>query len=113
VERQDIFVKHRASLKQIKKTLKSFHNNKLTFLLVPCSVPSENVCLNNGTCYVNAGTVLCLCQPGYQGAYCEILVDNCDSCPCLHGGTCNNSVNSYTCFCTQYYTGANCEIGKL
>ena len=62
---------------------------------------------------MNAGTVLCHCLPGYEGAYCEIMIDNCDSCPCLHGGTCTNAVNNYTCSCTQYYEGFSCEIGKM
>ena len=62
---------------------------------------------------MNAGTVLCHCLPGYEGAYCEIEIDNCDSCTCLHGGTCTNAVNNYTCSCTQYYEGFSCEIGKM
>ena len=69
--------------------------------------------MNNATCYVNSGQVLCVCQPGYIGYLCEQLVDNCDSAPCLHGGTCSNRVNNYTCTCTKFYTGRNCETGKL
>ena len=73
----------------------------------------DNVCKNNATCYVNSGRVLCKCPPGYEGAYCEILIDNCEDVPCLHGATCNNMVNNYTCSCTIYYEGNNCENGEI
>lgn len=68
--------------------------------------------MNNGTCWVNNGRVLCTCQPGYEGILCEVLIDNCDSVPCQHGGGCTNQVNNYTCNCTEYYTGRNCETGN-
>lgn len=52
-----------------------------------------------------------MCEPGYQGALCEIKVDNCLSVPCLHGATCHNKVNNYSCDCTSFYKGRHCEIG--
>lgn len=79
---------------------------------VPC-LTADNVCLNNGSCWVNNGRVLCTCPPGYQGVLCEQLIDNCDSVPCLHGGDCINKVNNYTCNCTEFYTGRNCETSKI
>ena len=70
---------------------------------------TENKCMNNGTCYVNSGRVLCICPSGYVGSLCEQLTDNCDAVPCKHGATCTNLVNNYTCSCTEYYTGPTCD----
>ena len=78
-----------------------------------CNETEADKCQHNGTCYINSGRVLCTCKEGYQGAYCEIMVDNCESVPCLHGAACTNQVNNYTCECTPYYNGRNCEIGKI
>ena len=59
------------------------HFNLLSLVLCQAS---DNVCENNGTCYINSGRVLCKCLPGYTGLLCEFLIDNCDSVPCFHGG---------------------------
>ena len=71
--------------------------------------------MNNGTCYVNGGRVICDCQAGYTGVLCQIEIDFCNTAnyPCLHGGTCNRMVNNYSCSCTEYYEGWNCSDGKL
>ncbi|CAF0768657.1 unnamed protein product [Brachionus calyciflorus] len=85
-------------------------NNYICEAQLPCNETENGKCFNNGTCYINSGRVLCVCKDGFQGAYCEIMVDNCNSVPCLHGGTCTNSVNNYTCECTPFFKGRNCEI---
>lgn len=60
---------------------------------------------------MNAGTALCYCPNGYQGNYCEIMIDNCKSSPCYHGGTCKNLPNNFSCSCTPYYDGYKCDNG--
>lgn len=81
----------------------------LNKIKVPCQT-ADNMCKNNGTCYVNSGRVLCTCIPGFVGVLCEQQVDNCDSGPCKHGATCTNLVNNYTCECTKFYSGRNCDV---
>ena len=90
----------------------SFTSSYICEAQVPC-LQADNVCLNNGSCFVNSGRVVCKCPIGFVGSLCEEQVDNCESVPCLHGGTCNNLVNNYTCDCTIYYAGRNCENGKF
>lgn len=82
----------------------------LICLKVPC-LPSQDVCSNNSTCYVNSGYVQCICLPGYIGSRCTDLEDNCQSWPCQNGGQCINQVNNYTCSCSKWYTGPDCSIG--
>ena len=66
--------------------------------------------MNNASCFVNGGRVLCICPPGYEGTLCENVVDMCLSVPCLHGGTCTNRIDGYNCTCTKYYNGTNCSV---
>ncbi len=78
---------------------------------MPC-LPTDNVCQNNGTCYVNSGRVMCTCQSGFEGIYCEKMIDYCSiSKPCQHGGTCTSKVGAYKCSCTDFYKGNTCETG--
>jgi hypothetical protein len=91
---------------------KSFGASYICEAQVPCQ-PSDNVCQNGGSCYINSGRAVCKCPIGFVGTLCEEQVDNCESVPCKHGGTCNNLINNYTCDCTLYYAGRNCDDGKL
>lgn len=80
---------------------------------MPC-LPTDNVCQNNATCYVNGGRVMCLCQNGFEGVYCEKMVDYCSILkPCQHGSSCISKVGTYQCTCTEFYKGINCETGEL
>jgi hypothetical protein len=54
-------------------------------------------------------SVTCTCAPGFQGPFCDINFNECQSNPCQFSGTCNDLVNSYDCSCHAGYTGVHCE----
>lgn len=55
----------------------------------------------------------CICHAGYEGAFCEFEVNECDSQPCRNGATCHNLINAYRCLCPRGYAGLNCEVKEL
>ena len=42
---------------------------------------------------------------GFQGIFCQMNVDECESSPCLHQSQCIDHINGYTCDCLPGYTG--------
>ncbi len=76
----------------------------------PCKQGSE--CLHDPA----FNTYKCLCQPGYTGSACNVLIDVCASFPCTNGGRCGNrkngvvTANYYECICPSGFTGFNCEV---
>ncbi|XP_066526626.1 low-density lipoprotein receptor-related protein 1-like isoform X2 [Hoplias malabaricus] len=66
------------------------------------------VCLNGGSCVLNARKQpKCRCQPNYGGDRCE--VNQCRD-YCQNGGTCTASpTGSPTCRCRAGFTGPNCN----
>jgi hypothetical protein len=56
-----------------------------------------------------AGSIVCLCEPGYRGDLCESEFDNCDPDPCLNGGECFDGDNAAYCMCPEGWDGATCE----
>ncbi|XP_063966506.1 protein crumbs homolog 1-like [Lytechinus pictus] len=59
--------------------------------------------------YANASGYVCVCQDGYEGANCEVNIDECASNPCTNGATCNDDVNKFDCQCVTGYDGDFCE----
>ena len=45
---------------------------------------------------------------GFEGARCQINVDDCDGHLCQNGGRCVDGVNTYSCECPPEYTGQYC-----
>ncbi|CAH1785690.1 unnamed protein product [Owenia fusiformis] len=85
---------------------------------------SNDPCLNGATCNefnVTSGSFNviqfnCSCAGGYEGKYCENMIDYCnladpvDSNPCVRGNCSNNMTTlNYTCTCDTGFTGFNCE----
>nr|CAH8828012.1 unnamed protein product [Trichobilharzia regenti] len=87
---------------------------------------SKTPCLNNGTCHNNTSltigsdisSVMCSCQPGFSGPYCENTVDYCTQMHCLNGGKCllqddadhsEGTETKYTCKCQPGFSGKQCE----
>ncbi|XP_067287513.1 low-density lipoprotein receptor-related protein 1 isoform X2 [Pseudorasbora parva] len=70
----------------------------------PCSL----LCLNGGTCVLNARKQpKCRCQPNYGGDRCEL--NQCRD-YCKNGGTCTASpTGAPTCRCLAGFTGPNCN----
>ncbi|XP_067105088.1 lactadherin-like isoform X2 [Osmerus mordax] len=81
----------------------------------PCS-PSP--CRNDGTCEVITSTrrgdvfseYVCKCQPGFEGAHCQINVNDCANQPCRNGGMCRDLDGDYACQCPSPYVGKQCQL---
>ncbi|KAG7457214.1 hypothetical protein MATL_G00244140 [Megalops atlanticus] len=87
---------------------------------VDISECSSNPCLSGGRCVElswkglygiepllptnynqqHAAGFVCGCQSGFQGAFCEEDVNECDQNPCQNGGSCSNYPGGYTCNCS-------------
>ncbi|XP_062327236.1 EGF-like repeat and discoidin I-like domain-containing protein 3 isoform X2 [Osmerus eperlanus] len=81
----------------------------------PCS-PSP--CRNDGSCEVITSTrrgdvfseYVCKCQPGFEGAHCQINVNDCANQPCRNGGMCRDLDGDYACQCPSPYVGKQCQL---
>ncbi|KAG7276873.1 hypothetical protein CRUP_008010, partial [Coryphaenoides rupestris] len=84
----------------------------------PCS---PNPCRNDGSCEVISptrrgdvfGGYLCRCQPGFDGAHCQINVNDCADQPCKNKGVCRDLEGDYTCQCPSPYVGKQCQMALL
>ena len=52
----------------------------------------------------------CQCLPGFNGTYCELRKNLCNSNPCLNNATCSSGFGSYLCTCPPNYAGVNCQF---
>ena len=48
---------------------------------------------------------ICNCVMGFEGARCEVDVDECAPIPCLNGGTCQDMVGGFLCTCVAGFQG--------
>lgn len=75
----------------------------------------ECACKNGGNCTAwglwakDRTASACVCPSRYNGSWCEIDKQSCDSAPCMNGGTCSIGV-AYSCTCAPGFEGPNCEI---
>ncbi|KAL5012152.1 hypothetical protein ScPMuIL_010703 [Solemya velum] len=72
-----------------------------------------NPCANGGTCLIEDSWSVgppCRCEEGFEGVYCEIVVNRCDYrySICYNNGTCVNGDNYFTCICSEGFTGSVC-----
>ncbi|XP_076444633.1 uncharacterized protein LOC143282756 isoform X2 [Babylonia areolata] len=72
-----------------------------------CNIGSP--CKNGGTCATGNHVASCECPDGYNGQYCEEIVDPCSSNPCYFGGTCTANGTDFNCACITGTTGDRCE----
>ncbi|KAK3560427.1 hypothetical protein QTP86_008449 [Hemibagrus guttatus] len=89
-----------------------FTGTRYGFSGLHCSVVDNEcqrvVCSNGGTCWNIQGGFFCDCRPGYEGRFCDYIIDHCASTPC-HQGQCSNFLTGYACHCPFGVTGVNCE----
>ncbi len=56
------------------------------------------------------GTTSCECEPGYEGATCDVDTDECAAMPCKNGGTCaEGDIAEFSCTCPEGFGGPTCE----
>lgn len=46
----------------------------------------------------------------YEGANCEVDIDECLANPCLNNGVCYDNYGGYICHCPNGFEGQNCEL---
>ncbi|KAG7230612.1 hypothetical protein INR49_025329, partial [Caranx melampygus] len=66
---------------------------------------SPNPCQNRAICRTHRDGYSCFCVPGYQGAHCQVDVNECISQPCRNGATCVDRVGRFSCLCPPGFTG--------
>ncbi|XP_065193730.1 neurogenic locus notch homolog protein 1-like [Sycon ciliatum] len=63
-------------------------------------------CSGQGVCDNNQ---VCRCNPGFTGAICDAMTDECGSMPCQNGGTCNDLGLVFECNCPTGTSGDLCQ----
>ncbi|XP_060890100.1 protein crumbs homolog 1 isoform X1 [Labrus mixtus] len=71
---------------------------------------SPNPCQNRAICRIRGDGYSCFCVPGFQGAHCQIDVNECVSQPCRNGATCVDRVGTFSCLCPRGFTGPTCAL---
>lgn len=71
---------------------------------------SPNPCQNSAICRARGDGYSCFCVPGFQGAHCQIDVNECASEPCRNGATCEDRVGNFSCLCPPGFTGEWTEL---
>ncbi|XP_067326675.1 cubilin [Anolis sagrei] len=85
-------------------------NLEQSFLTKACN---SNPCQNSGTCINLLDAFFCLCPDNWQGPFCSVDVNECQSyagtpLACQNGATCVNTPGSYSCICTPETYGPFC-----
>lgn len=76
--------------------------------------PIQSIKIHNSFLFVNfaqqIGRYTCECNAGYEGAVCEIEINECERYqPCVHGH-CDDRVGTYLCNCDPLWGGQNCSV---
>ena len=73
--------------------------------------PGGKPCQNQGWPTGKTERCKCLCMAGFEGAYCEVNIDDCKlpNQLCSGTGKCIDQINGYRCECKPGYIGDNCE----
>ncbi|CAI9734458.1 protein jagged-1b-like isoform X3 [Octopus vulgaris] len=69
--------------------------------------------MNNGWCEDQVNGYKCHCRPGWQGAQCQLDVDECKDSTCVNAIYCRNLQGSYECQCQASWTGKNCDMNII
>nr|CAD7258850.1 unnamed protein product [Timema shepardi] len=80
---------------------------KLTILFF---VYQSSPCQHGSECIDGINSYSCNCtDTGFEGAHCELNIDDCVSNPCTHGARCIDGIKDYYCECFAGYEGKNCQ----
>ena len=83
------------------------------YVLARNDVCDYHLCKNGAGCLpISSYGYRCLCQPGFQGPYCDRYTpgDVCSNHNCRNGATCIPHIYFYKCVCpSSLFTGAYCE----
>ena len=60
--------------------------------------------------FIQVNGFRCECAVGFNGTFCDVDIDECNSNPCQNEGTCEEWENTYKCFCKEGFEGQNCEV---
>ncbi|KZS21868.1 Tolloid 2-like protein, partial [Daphnia magna] len=74
---------------------------------------ASSPCRNGAICIDSYNKFQCLCPPNWEGAACDVDIDECDSfrgtdLGCQNGATCVNTAGSYRCTCPAGWFGVHC-----
>ncbi|XP_066255144.1 cubilin [Euwallacea similis] len=75
---------------------------------------ASNPCNHGAVCLDMYNGFICQCPNGWEGATCDIDINECTrfigtDLGCQNGGTCQNLPGSYQCQCTYGWTGIHCN----
>ena len=65
--------------------------------------------MNGARCIDGINNYQCICADGWEGAHCEININECLLNPCRNG-TCADTYGSYECDCVPGVCGKNCHM---
>lgn len=68
----------------------------------------------NGKCVDGIGSYRCLCESGWGGKNCSVMLIGCQNSPCQNEGTCtpsleNETQHRFNCTCPEGFQGDRCE----
>ena len=69
-------------------------------------------CFNSGTCLDGVNNYSCICNTGFTGRHCNVLITSCSNDTCFPGVPCAENNNSISCgSCPSGFTGdgKNCK----
>ena len=74
----------------------------------------KSPCKNKGKCQnLGDNKSRCVCEEGFTGSLCEIVIDYCSASPCGDEGRCVPHYNGYNCVCANNVVDESCETRKL
>lgn len=84
----------------------------LRFICQKTADPCGGVHCGNGRCVANGGRASCVCNNGWTGSACGVVVDPCHSMDCGNGRCVSNRMigGSGRCACSTGWTGPGCNV---
>lgn len=88
---------------------KDYQSLKYIIIKKPFLLRRSSPCVF-GDCNDGISMYSCLCNEGYTGTNCDVMINYCESSPCKNGGTCaTDGPLKYRCICALGYEGDMCQ----